>query len=155
MLKIHGKIFSLVVFVAFAGSVFAQDGESGGIPTGTYRVPNEQLPASGKDSTGLTSSGLATAPISEEDLYRFRYCGSDSDCIAVVNGCCDCANGGQEVAIAKSSLGEFKALFDCNQVSCGQRYPTPECRQGYVSCLKNRCTFTQDREYRQKNYLQR
>jgi len=82
-----------------------------------------------------------TAPLPRFELRQFRYCGSDSDCIKANNGCCDCANGGQDVAINKQRLSEFRGKFDCMDVTCTEVKTTPPCASGVVSCVNHLCEY--------------
>lgn len=79
------------------------------------------------------------APLSK--LEPFRKCQIDSDCVFANNGCCDCANGGQEVAINRSKINEFRALFDCEGVACTEVARIPPCGTGTVSCNQGLCVF--------------
>ncbi len=94
-----------------------------------------------------------TSPLADKELERFQYCGSDSDCVAVQNGCCDCANGGRDAAIAREAEPEFKALFDCNKVACTEKAAQPQdrlrCRSGVVSCVQHRCQYFSPGQFEQ------
>jgi hypothetical protein len=39
--------------------------------------------------------------VPESDLAPFQACARDEDCTWTTNGCCDCANGGNEIGIAR------------------------------------------------------
>lgn len=80
-------------------------------------------------------------PLSEFELGRYQYCGEDRDCVAANNGCCDCANGGKDVAINKERTEAFKARFDCMQVMCTEMAAEPMCGSGLVSCVNHRCKY--------------
>lgn len=84
-----------------------------------------------------------TSPLSEFELGKYQYCGSDLDCVAVNNGCCDCANGGADVAINKERLGEFNARFNCSTVMCTARAKVPPCGSGVVSCVNHKCRYVE------------
>jgi len=81
-----------------------------------------------------------TEPYSESELNKFQYCGSDDDCIALSNGCCDCAQGGQFVAINKERQPDFGGNFNCIDFVC----PKPDrslCMKGVVSCVEHKCRY--------------
>ncbi len=82
--------------------------------------------------------------LSKFDLGKYQYCGEDSDCVAVQNGCCDCANGGSDVAINKIHLEDFKARFHCEDVMCTARAKIPPCGSGVVSCVNHECRYVQE-----------
>lgn len=82
-----------------------------------------------------------TRPLSEFELGRYQYCGSDRDCVAANNGCCDCANGGGDVAVNRERLAAFEARFDCLYVSCGEKDTVPPCGSGIISCVNHKCVY--------------
>jgi hypothetical protein len=108
---------------------------------------------------GITGS-LAVAPLtygetvstkhrlSDFDLVRFQFCGSDNDCMVAINGCCDCANGGETVAVSKDRFDEFKSHFDCAGVPCGMKEAVPACDRGVVTCVRGRCRYVSPEEFR-------
>ena len=61
----------------------------------------------------------------------------------VQNGCCECANGGADVAINKMHLEQFKALFACDNIVCTARAKIPPCGTGVVSCVNHECRYVQ------------
>jgi hypothetical protein len=83
----------------------------------------------------------AVAPINDFELGRYQYCGSDSDCIVANNGCCDCANGGKDVAVNKDRLADFRKRFDCLYAKCGDKRRDPICGSGVVSCIMHKCKY--------------
>ena len=82
-----------------------------------------------------------TKPLEEFELARYQYCGQDSDCVAVTNGCCDCANGGEDVAVNKLRVEAFRKRFDCLHVSCAGQDADPPCGEGVVTCLNHKCKY--------------
>ena len=82
-----------------------------------------------------------TKPLSDFELGRYQYCGSDKDCIIAVNGCCDCANGGVEVGINREREEAFHKRFDCLYVQCNHQPAVPVCGSGVLSCLDHKCRY--------------
>jgi hypothetical protein len=90
----------------------------------------------------LGCQGKTQYPISIAQLEGFTDCEKDTDCIFVNNGCCDCANGGIEVAINAALLPDFQNLFDCSDVLCTEMARTPACGSGTVTCGENnKCKY--------------
>ena len=87
------------------------------------------------------TKGPITTPLDSFELGKYQYCGSDQDCVPVNNGCCDCANGGEDVAVNKERLEAFRARFDCLHVACTERASIPPCGTGVVSCISHRCHY--------------
>jgi len=86
----------------------------------------------------------ATKPLSSYELGRYQYCGDDRDCMAAVNGCCDCANGGEDVSVNKERFEAFRARFSCMYVGCGEK-DGQKCGTGLVSCVNHKCRYFSDR----------
>lgn len=78
-------------------------------------------------------------PLSELDAYR--HCERDTQCTWVNNGCCDCANGGEEVAVAITKKDAFRALFECANTPCTEMSVEPPCGTGSVACEAGLCVF--------------
>ena len=92
---------------------------------------------------GKKKSVSRVQALSKFELGKYQYCGSDGDCIAVQNGCCDCANGGSDAAINKMHLDDFKGRFHCEEVVCTARAKVPPCGSGVVSCVNHECRYVQ------------
>ena len=93
---------------------------------------------------GLTASAAAapnTEKLPESEYHSYQKCGLDTDCVVVQNGCCDCANGGEDIAINKLYLDKFKARFSCEQIMCTMMAAVPPCGSGLVSCVSNSCHY--------------
>ena len=89
-----------------------------------------------------TARTYDTGPLPEAFTVPYRHCDSDSDCVFVNNGCCDCANGGRELAVNKAALDAFKKRIICPKVTiCTERGRTPPCGAGAVSCENHRCVY--------------
>jgi|GEM_PF-6864716 len=107
------------------------------------------LGAANAAADGVPKTGAQTL-LDEHELGRFQYCGYDRDCLLANNGCCDCANGGQDVSVSRYSYEKFKERFDCSHVSCGDKYSYPECGSGVVACIRNKCQYISNLEFELK-----
>jgi len=83
--------------------------------------------------------------LSDTETLPYKNCAVDSDCIYTTNGCCDCANGGEDIAINKSKLSDFEALFNCSG-ACTMIGAVPPCGSGTVSCQSGLCVYTKATE---------
>lgn len=92
-------------------------------------------------SVAAAPKGPATEPLDDFELGKYQYCGTDRDCVVATNGCCDCANGGDDVAVNKERLEAFRARFDCLHTACTERAAIPPCGSGVVSCVSHRCQY--------------
>lgn len=86
----------------------------------------------------------STGPLSAFELGRYQYCGEDRDCMFAVNGCCDCANGSEDVSVNRERLEAFRARFSCLYVACGDKSHEPACGTGIVSCVNHKCRYFTD-----------
>lgn len=80
-------------------------------------------------------------PMPASELDAYRGCERDDDCVWVTNGCCDCANGGVEIAIAGAQKTAFQSRFDCGNLPCTSRGRETECGTGRVACENALCVF--------------
>jgi hypothetical protein len=94
----------------------------------------------GVDS-GLTSPAEG-GPLSDSETLQYRSCTHDIDCIYVQNGCCDCANGGRDIAVNVEKLTEFTEKFQCTNVACTMIAAVPACGTGTVACKSGLCEYT-------------
>ena len=92
-------------------------------------------------SISCSSEGLKTS-MPEAETLKYRTCTTDSDCIYINNGCCDCANGGEELSININQQEEFQDEFDCNDVSCTE-IATQQCPDLEVQCVNTICEIVQ------------
>lgn len=89
-------------------------------------------------------------PLDKFELDKYRYCGSDLDCMYVVNGCCDCNHGGEDVAINKEHYYDFNSRFQCLGVKCSKaanqnsQSINKECAKGLVSCINHKCRYVKE-----------
>ena len=90
---------------------------------------------------GSGGNGNAIDPLSSDKLSEFQSCAVDSDCVVAQNGCCDCANGGQDVAVNKDELDDFQSSFNCAAVLCTALGAIPPCGSGTTKCDLGKCTF--------------
>lgn len=90
---------------------------------------------------GVSAVPDVSGMLSEFELGKYQYCGTDSDCIKANNGCCDCANGGADVAVNRKDYDSFRARFDCLHVNCTERARIPACASGVVSCVNHKCKY--------------
>ena len=104
---------------------------------GKKPVPKHSVPSS-------VLKGSNTQPLSAFDLGKYQYCGSDKDCVLAQNGCCDCANGGQDIAINRERVSAFQSRFDCLHVNCTEKASDPACASGVVSCINHKCRYISD-----------
>ncbi len=82
------------------------------------------------------------APLPETATQSYRSCAADSECTYVQNGCCDCANGGEELAINRQHVDAFRALFKCGpDTRCTLVDRIPACGSGKVSCVAGMCSY--------------
>lgn len=93
-----------------------------------------------------TESFADTKKLDAADLAQYQYCGQDSDCVIVQNGCCDCANGGEDAAISSRHIKTFKARLDCLDTACTERAAIPACGSGTVSCISGKCRYNKPSE---------
>ena len=90
-----------------------------------------------------SSSGTVNVgKLEREETLQYRTCTQDTDCIYAQNGCCDCANGGESIAIKITKLIEFEALFACENIVCTELSAVPACdQQGTAKCESGICEF--------------
>lgn len=82
-----------------------------------------------------------TSPVTASVLSQYQGCNVNSDCVWFNNGCCDCANGGQETAVNRNMNAQAADLFNCAGVACTMRAKIPPCGTGSVFCNSNKCEF--------------
>lgn len=83
------------------------------------------------------SEGL-TEPMAEQRTRAYRACQIDSDCVLALNGCCDCANGGEDIAVNRDQAAAFAASFACSG-ACNE--VGGDCGHGTVRCTDHVCTY--------------
>ena len=87
------------------------------------------------------SCSKLSSPMPDAQLKPYQACASASDCVYVINGCCNCVNGGDEVAVNTLMLEDFSAQFDCSKVACTLMERIPPCGSGTVSCENQLCKY--------------
>ena len=96
----------------------------------------------GCSATLTNPSNGADTVLGEAETIAYRDCTVDSDCVYTTNGCCDCANGGQDIAVNKTKRADFESLFSCGGVACTMIGAVPPCGSGTVSCKSGICEYT-------------
>lgn len=89
-------------------------------------------------------NGLPAYSLTDNELAKYQYCGKDSDCMQVINGCCQCMQGDPFTAINKDMLGDFMKQFSCTKVTCPDDVKTHSCNDGVVSCVNFKCRYVGD-----------
>jgi hypothetical protein len=96
-------------------------------------------------SSGGCSPAPANEPLPLSELKAYRACQTDEQCVWVQNGCCDCANDGEDIAVARDKQAAFRALFSCKGVGCTEVAREPPCGTGTVACERGLCVFREAR----------
>ena len=96
--------------------------------------------AAGGVGSGGGSSDVGK--LEREATLSYRSCTTDADCTYAQNGCCDCANGGEAIAVNIDQLVEFDSLFNCESVACTEMASIPACDDGMAKCESGICEFT-------------
>lgn len=87
------------------------------------------------------SNDAATEPLPISSLDEYRRCVRDDQCTWINNGCCDCANGGEDIAVALDKAKAFRARFDCANTPCTAMDIEPPCGTGEATCKAGLCVF--------------
>ena len=61
---------------------------------------------------------LTFGKLLQDELQSFQSCEVNEDCVYANNGFCDCANGGEQVAVNKDVVDEFVAIFNSTRRPC-------------------------------------
>ena len=77
-------------------------------------------------------------PMEAHLTLDYRACESDAECVYAENGCCDCANGGENIAVNRQKLADFRARFRCTG---GCTEIGGDCGQGKVACENKLCVY--------------
>ena len=79
----------------------------------------------------------------EREIAPFQACARDEDCTWTTNGCCDCANGGIEIGIARGQELAFKERLACatKNIPCHMMANDRVCGTGQIKCERSRCIF--------------
>ena len=86
----------------------------------------------------LVAACKLNGPMPEPQTRKYRACSTDADCIVAQNGCCDCANGGEDIAIHRDQARAFQARFQC---SGGCTEMAGDCARGTARCDDHLCTY--------------
>jgi hypothetical protein len=95
-------------------------------------------------SSSNNANSVQDTILTEAETLPYRDCTAASDCVYTTNGCCDCANGGEDIAVNKTKLADFKGLFSCEGISCTLLAPVMPCGSGTVSCKEGICEYTRN-----------
>jgi hypothetical protein len=91
------------------------------------------------DARGASANDAKLSrPMSEGLTRKYRGCSVDSDCVYALNGCCDCANGGEDIAVNREQAAAFQARFQCSG-ACNEM--GGDCEQGTARCENRLCTY--------------
>ncbi|MEI6079617.1 MAG: hypothetical protein WCQ53_03145 [bacterium] len=93
-------------------------------------------------NSSTNGSGSDGSPLSDANALKYRSCSKDSDCTYTNNGCCDCANGGKDIAVNTKALTDFRTNFNCQNVACTMLAAVPACGTGTIACKSNLCEYT-------------
>lgn len=83
-----------------------------------------------------------TQPLQAHLTTEYRACTTDADCVLALNGCCDCANGGEDIAINREQYKAFRARFSCTN-PCTEM--GGDCGHGSVACEDGLCEYHNER----------
>lgn len=78
-------------------------------------------------------------PMPEDRAREYRTCERDEQCVYTHNGCCDCMNGGADIAVRRDRLSAFRAQFDCADIGCTEM--GGNCGEGRVACERGLCVY--------------
>lgn len=81
--------------------------------------------------------------VPERDLAAFQRRARDEDRTWATNGCCDCANGGNEIGIARNQDAAFKKRLarGTKNRPCTMMAIELACGTGEIKCEASRCVF--------------
>ena len=70
-------------------------------------------------------------------------CIGDADCVIIPDGCCDCANGGKEHAVAKRDEAKLRASqrASCKDVMCAMMMSTDRTCGKRPACEAGACAM--------------
>ena len=127
------KTIQILVCICLSVSVTFADG----MPEGKEGVSkNTKVPDE------VVKEELKRPSLVDKDILPYQYCGKDSDCMPVINGCCQCMQGDKYVAINKDRLEAFQARFTCEDILCPKSESfSYSCEDGVVTCLNHRCLY--------------
>lgn len=105
------------------------------------------MPVESSGSKNIEVREAKRPSLSDKDLLAYQYCGKDSDCMPVINGCCQCMQGDKFVAINKDRLVAFQERFSCEKILCPKtEVASYSCEDGVVSCVNSRCMYLEPTE---------
>lgn len=80
----------------------------------------------------------------DEETLLYRHCRQDADCVYVVNGCCECGLGMEELSVNKALKPAFERRMkrECAKGSvCPDGSFFPDCGTGGNICKEGICTY--------------
>lgn len=78
--------------------------------------------------------------MSAAEALAYRGCVTAGDCVYVTNGCCDCVNGGEDMAVNRGLVDAFRGNFSCSG-RCTMIGALPACGSGAVACEDGLCVY--------------
>jgi len=101
------------------------------------------------ESVGKTAKSTKTA------VAKKSECAADADCVIVPDGCCDCANGGKEHAVAKRDEAKLRAAqrAACKDVMCTMMVSTDRTCGKRPACVDGACAMRDARPDEMKRRL--
>jgi len=133
--------FFLTIGLLFFSELAFADGVPESSSSGVVSKSSSTSSHAANSSSESIESKLPAYSLTEDKLKKFQYCGKDSDCIQVVNGCCQCLQGDPMAAINRKHLLTFRNQFACDKVKCADDNSTHSCMEGVVSCINFSCRY--------------
>ncbi len=94
------------------------------------------------------AEGRRSAPLPASKYKKHQFCRHTADCVRVDNGCCDCANGGDTIAIHRKFEAKFRAQFKCDGIACPQK--AGDCGFREPECKDNVCVLGPQKKWQNK-----
>ncbi len=92
---------------------------------------------------GCTAAACGTSePLPEAETLEYRACSADADCVYVLNGCCECAEGGEYIGVHKDQAEAFRDQFSCIFAECPEPSAEPPCGSVEAACRDELCVHS-------------
>jgi hypothetical protein len=139
------KSFNLILcFTVISIIAYAETSSADGMPA-VSKSNKTAAPSrhqnSAKKSPEKPVKKIPEYSLPDSELAKYQYCGKDSDCMQVINGCCQCMQGDPFTAINRDMLAEFMSRFTCSKVTCSEDTVNHSCNDGTVSCINFKCHY--------------